>query len=156
MNFILLAAAGLLLYKMINQADQLSTVLNYSFAGLKFIRSQSSIYVSGLQTTMILKNPSNITATIAAVSGTATMGYSKNDNSDSAGRFTLGTYFVNQSFSIPANGSVKVPLLIQINNQDAIRAIMSVIANKKTPVIQLEGNITTTVGLVPFTYQLKA
>lgn len=145
MNFILLAAAGLLLYKMINQADQLSTVLNYSFAGLKFIRSQSSIYVSGLQTTMILKNPSNITATIAAVSGTATMG-----------SFALGTYFINNTFTIPANGSVKTPVLIQINNQDAIRAIMASIANKKVPVIQLDGNITTTVGLVPFTYQLKA
>lgn len=145
MDLFLIAALGFLAYKVYTQADQLRSALNYSFLGLKYIRSQSSVYISGLKTTMILKNPTNITASINAVSGTATM----------AG-YNLGTYHINDPFFITANGSVSIPVLIQLNNMDAVRSIMAVIASKAKPVLKLSGNISTSIGLVPFEYSLSA
>jgi len=147
-NLLALAALGFLAYKMYEQSGQLSSALKYSFNSLKVLKKESTLQVLGLQTNMVLTNNTNISANLNGVNGIAYTFIGAN-------KYAIGGYSIPNQFTIPANSSVTVPLTIKLDNVEAAKSIMAIIATLKMPKIQLTGTINTTVGNIPFTYMLE-
>lgn len=149
MNILLIGALGFLAYKMYEQSNVLSAALQYTFVGLKFLKKSSSLELLGFQTTLKLTNNTDITANLNGVNGIAYF-------ISAANKYPIGGYTIPDKFTIPANASINVPMVINLSNIETGKAILSTIANLKIPTLQLTGTISTTVGNIPFTYNLKA
>jgi LEA14-like dessication related protein len=147
-NLLALLGLGFLAYKMYEQSGQLSSALKYSFSGLKVQKKESTLQVLGLQTNMVLTNNTDISANLNGVNGVAYTFIGAN-------KYAIGGYSIPNQFTIPANSSVTVPLTIKLDNVEAAKSIMAIIATLKMPKIQLTGTINTTVGNFPFTYMLE-
>ncbi len=149
MNPLIIGIAAFLLYNLYQQSVQINDALQYKFSGIKFLKKQTSLYVTGLQTNMQLINPTNITGKVLSISGTGAIKIG--DNIYQAGR-----YYIPERFTIPANGSVNVPVQIALTNTEAAKAILNMVSALKLPTLVLTGTINTTMGNVPFTTELSA
>jgi hypothetical protein len=149
-NIILIGALGFLAYKMYEQSNVLSNALQYTFTGLKFLKKRdSSLQFLGFQTTLKLTNNTNISANLNGVNGVAY--YITGSN-----KYPIGGYTIANKFTIPANATTSVPMLINLSNVETGKAILATIATLRIPTLELTGTISTTVGNIPFTYTLKA
>jgi hypothetical protein len=115
--------------------------LTLDFSGLKLQRSKSSFLEGVLDTTMIIGNPTGGSAKINYIQGQA---ISENGK-------VLGKFSIPKEFTIPPNGSVKVPLEISTNNSEILLQITNAILSRKYPVITLTGDVSSSLGTFPFT-----
>lgn len=149
MNPIIIGIAAFLLYNLYTQSNVINDALQYKFSGLKLLRSSTSVYITGLQTNMELVNPTNVSGQILSISGTAKIKINENI-------YQAGRYYIPQRFTIPANGSVVVPVQIAVTNTEAAKAILNMVSALKLPTLILTGTINTTIGNIPFTTELSA
>lgn len=149
MNPLFIGLGIFLLYKLYTQSTQINDALQYKFSGIKFIKSATSVYVTGLQTNMQLTNPTDISGQILSISGTGKIKIGENI-------YEAGRYYIPQRFTIPALGSVDVPVQIALTNTEAAKAILNMVSALKLPSLILTGTIVTTMGNVPFTTELSA
>lgn len=126
-GLILFAGVGYLIY---SSASKLTDSISFEPAGFK-LKSE----------TLFLKiiNPTDTQATVLNVAGTIF-----------SGKVRIGSYQVSNRFTIPAFGSLVIPVKLNLDKIEVAFQLIDVLKAGKVPAISITGSIGTTVGNISF------
>lgn len=140
MPIVLIALAGVLLYSYSQQAKNAINDLRYE--PVKITKWRIGFLNSGFDFIFKITNPTQASATVNTIDGNIYTGAT-----------LLGTFNISKPFTIPSGGSTDVSATMRASNLQALKLLYSIFLNKRLPVVEFKGGITTTLlGRAPFTY----
>lgn len=137
---VLLLIGGVLLYSYINQGKAAINQIQYTPKRLKFVNV--GIFSFTVDLYFNIENNTNAAASIQQIDGLL-----------KSGTVQIGTFKTKQPFTIAANATTEVASRVNISNIEALKIIYKAFINRKTPAIDFDGAIQTTLlGRIPFNY----
>lgn len=141
----IIPAAALAIYYGKQKKDQLLEGLSFEPVDIKFDRNSAGLVSTRFNIYLKAFNKSDVPVPVRSISGKVFMNGSE-----------LGTYQVQKSFTIPANGNVTMEVTVTAGNLALFIAIFSFIKTGNTPRIIVQGGVFTLLGTAPFELEFKS
>lgn len=116
-----------------NKGEQLLNGLSFEPVDIEFNKNSLGLLSTRFTVKIKIINKSNVAIPISSVSGQI------NDTTNKNNPVLLSNFNIQNSFTVPANGSIVLPLEITASNLETLLLIYSIIKTGKTPVIAVSG-----------------